>query len=133
MVRFANIDLDTKIVLSIFSRDEDTPTNRLIGSLVVLTEEELPEVGYLYLDDVFYQPTSPEIFEYYKTTVYNPVRQKIFSDTQWIRERHEDRISLGIDDTENWLSWLNYWQSLRDLPSVEGFDPLNPILPLKPE
>jgi len=60
-------------------------------------------------------------------------RENLFRETQWVRERHKDRLEMGIDDTENWNEWLRYWQYLRDMPDQPDFDPRNPKWPNLPE
>ena len=108
-------------------------TNRVIGTLVVLREGEQVEVGYLYLNDTFYSPESSEAISFLKQTIFNPARDALFESTKWVRERHSDRVELGIDDTENWTAWLTYWNTLRDLPNQPDFNPVNPVFPDKPK
>ena len=60
-------------------------------------------------------------------------REKLFVETNWVRERHSDRVELGIDDTENWRMWLDYWESLRNLPNSKDFSPIDIIWPQKPK
>jgi hypothetical protein len=64
---------------------------------------------------------------------FNSERCRRFNETDWIRQRHQDRLELGIDDSENWAAWLAYWQALRDMPEQEGFDPADPEWPEMPE
>ena len=64
---------------------------------------------------------------------FNAERDRLFAATAWARERHADQVELGIDDTSNWTAWLNYWQALRNLPDMPGFDASNPDLPEMPE
>lgn len=64
---------------------------------------------------------------------FNTVRNMKFSKTEWTRQRHNDRIELHIDDTENWLEWLSFWQALRDMPQQEKFNALNPNWPEQPK
>lgn len=59
-------------------------------------------------------------------------RDRLFAATQWVRERHADRVDLGQDDSENWTAWLEYWQALRDMPSQPNFDAANPSWPEQP-
>ena len=49
---------------------------------------------------------------------FNAAREKIFKDTAWARERHSDNVDMSIDDSTNWLEWLEYYQKLRDLPAT---------------
>lgn len=60
-------------------------------------------------------------------------RERLFAETEWIRQRHSDRLEQGLSDGDSWSAWLEYWQSLRDLPNVEGFDPKNISWPERPE
>ena len=64
---------------------------------------------------------------------FDAERTRLYNETDWIRQRHSDRLELSIDDAENWASWLTYWQALRDMPEQEGFDPSNPVWPEQPE
>lgn len=45
-------------------------------------------------------------------------RSRIFKNTAWARERHIDNVELSIDDSVNWNEWLQYYQDLRDMPSM---------------
>lgn len=60
-------------------------------------------------------------------------RERRFAATEWVRQRHADRSEMEMADGANWALWLEYWQALRDLPNVEGFDAKNPDWPEKPE
>lgn len=60
-------------------------------------------------------------------------RNRRFANTEWVRQRHVDRIEMGVDDSANWTAWLNYWQALRDMPDAAGFNPERPVWPAKPE
>jgi len=80
----------------------------------------------------FRRQTDDEINAPYKLD-FEAERATLFFDTQWVRERHADRIEQGIDDKENWNEWLKYWQALRDLPASEGFDYKNIIYPVNPK
>lgn len=64
--------------------------------------------------------------------VFDEERARLFDQSEWARQRHSDRVDLGIDDAVNWTAWLNYWQALRDLPDSEGFNAGSPVWPLKP-
>jgi len=64
---------------------------------------------------------------------FDAQRMALFADTEWIRQRHADRVDLGVDDSVNWRAWLEYWQALRDLPNTEGFDPRTPNWPKQPK
>jgi len=66
------------------------------------------------------------------TADFQAERDRLFAATSWVRERHEDRVALGIDDTANWTAWLAYWQSLRDMPDAPDFDASAPIWPEAP-
>ncbi len=49
-------------------------------------------------------------------------RERLFTVTEWVRQRHADRVELGLTDGANWSLWLEYWQALRDLPAAPAFD-----------
>lgn len=104
-------------------------------TIIPLTDDSIiVEKDYYYDRDTgtFRPPTKDELLARYKWS-FNNQRDLLFSQSNWIRQRHTDRIDLGIDDTNNWTAWLNYWQALRDLPEWEDFDPRNPQWPTKPE
>lgn len=67
------------------------------------------------------------------TQRFYSTREGLFTSTAWVRERHNDRVELGINDSVNWTDWLTYWQELREMPEQEGFDILNPVYPEQPE
>lgn len=59
-------------------------------------------------------------------------RLALIVETKWIRSRHEEQKTLGIQTTlseEQYLEWLAYWQALRDLPE----NTTNPFLVDWPE
>ncbi len=64
---------------------------------------------------------------------FNAQRSVLFVSTQWVRERHADRLELGIDDIENWSQWLKYWQALRDIPAQKDFIAINATYPEMPK
>ena len=64
---------------------------------------------------------------------FDAQRDALFAETQWVRQRHQDRVELLIGDKINWTAWLNYWQALRDMPAQIGFDASNPKFPEKPK
>jgi len=64
---------------------------------------------------------------------FDAERNRLFTETEWVRQRHADRLELVIDDAANWTAWLNYWQALRNMPQQEEFDPASPAWPEKPE
>lgn len=98
----------------------------------IATDEDVQEGDILELDSTFRRPTEEEILVPYKAE-FRQERDKLFAETQWARQRHSDRIELGIDDSENWAEWLNYWQLLRDMPNTDKFNYINPIFPERPE
>lgn len=60
-------------------------------------------------------------------------RERLFAATEWIRQRHTDRMEMDLVDSANWSMWLEYWQALRDLPNAPDFDPANVQWPEMPE
>ncbi len=102
-----------------------------------ITAVEVPEgvtvaEGDVYESGQFRSITTAELYELH-LPIFNEIRNRLFAETEWIRQRHEDRLALGIDDTANWTAWLNYWQALRDMPDAAGFDPAEPEWPTQPE
>lgn len=59
-------------------------------------------------------------------------RDRLFGETTWARQRHQDRLDAGINDQENWSLWLAYWDSLRNMEEQDGFDPRNIKWPERP-
>lgn len=60
------------------------------------------------------------------------LRNELFASTSWLRERHADEIALQLPTTlseEQWSSWLEYWQKLRDMDFSE---PDNIVFPKQP-
>jgi hypothetical protein len=97
---------------------------------------EIPEgievyEGQIYDGDSFREMTNDEIEAIYRP-VFDAERNRLFSATEWVRQRHADRVEMGIDDEVNWNSWLDWWQALRDMPEAEGFDPRSPEWPSLP-
>lgn len=88
--------------------------------------------GDIYEKGIFRPQTKEEIIAEYQP-VFNAERTRRFSETQWIRQRHADRIELGIDDKTEWKDWLTYWQALRDMPQQPEFDPRTPAWPEAPK
>jgi len=86
--------------------------------------------GDIYEGKVFRKITAEELFTNAKK-LFDIERSKRFAETEWVRQRHADRLELLIDDKVNWKEWLGYWQVLRDLPTTLGFDPNNPLWPSK--
>jgi hypothetical protein len=80
----------------------------------------------------FHPQSSEKIFAEHRPS-FNAERSRRFSDTQWIRQRHADRMELGIEDKANWSAWLIYWQALRDMPQLPEFDPRTPAWPEAPK
>jgi hypothetical protein len=106
------------------------------SAVEIALDAEVAE-GDVYVIDAegngtFRKPTPEEIAAPSRAR-FDVARDALFEETRWVRERHADRVELGIDDQANWTSWLNYWQTLRDLPDTEGFDPERVVWPEKPE
>jgi hypothetical protein len=89
-------------------------------------------IGDVYEGKIFRRPTKVELDIPLKEG-FNAQRDKIFSDTHWVRDRHNDWLSIGIDDGASWKQWLIYWQELRDIPSKEGLDYKNIQWPTMPD
>ncbi len=100
------------------------------NAVEIALEAEVYE-GDVFSEGVFRRPTTEEI-NAPVLAVFRAERDRLFSETQWVRERHADRLALGLDDTANWTEWLIYWQFLRDMPDGEGFDPAAPAWPVQP-
>lgn len=61
-------------------------------------------------------------------------RAKLFKETEWIRFRHEDELRLEQETTltsEEYLTWIAYWQQLRDLPESSA-NPFEIVFPEQP-
>lgn len=61
-------------------------------------------------------------------------RDKIFSETKWIQQRHQDELLLGAGTTltdAQYQEWLQYWKALRDI-TKNITDPNLVIWPQKP-
>lgn len=99
---------------------------------VDITSEADVSEGYIYENGAFRPPTTDEV-NAVPLAMFQAERTRRFSEAAWVRERHADRVDMGIDDEENWDAWLNYWQTLRDMPDTEGFNPSEPAWPEKPE
>lgn len=85
----------------------------------------------------------------YSKSIYNPIskeqvlannlqrfkdmRNEVFSRIEWVKDRHNERLDMQMDDTKNWNDWLNFKQALRDMPQQKDFDPINPNWPKAPE
>jgi len=96
---------------------------------IEISVEDDVEVGHVY---DFKTGTFSKSADTYLVE-FREQRDRLFMETQWVRERHKDRLEMGIDDTENWNEWLRYWQYLRDMPDQPDFDPQNPKWPNLPE
>ncbi len=101
------------------------------NAVEIALDAEVAE-GDVYESGTFRRPTTAEL-QAPARTAFDTERERLFSETDWIRQRHADRLELGIDDAVSWTAWLVYWQALRDLPDAEGFDPEQPVWPVKPE
>ena len=102
------------------------------SGLVSVWVDDTVKEGDIYKEGRFLRPSSSELDSEYRA-VFNAQRSTLFTETQWVRERHADCLELGIDDSVNWRAWLEYWQALRDLPNTEGFDPRTPNWPKQPK
>lgn len=54
-------------------------------------------------------------------------RNELLSESDWT-----DLPNCPLSNSKK-EEWQSYRQTLRDMPSQEGFDPLNPIFPEEPE
>ena len=108
--------------------------------LIVLTDPLItPDIGTVYKDVAFVNK-SVAVKDLQKK-LFDPLRNKLFAETQWVRERAADlkefdRLgvrTLTTADITSWKEWLVYWKALRDLPSQVGFDPQNPVFPEQPK
>ena len=99
---------------------------------VEITDGMTVNIGDIYEDGAFRTPTQDDLNRIHRPA-FNAERDRLFAATAWVRQRHEDRVDLGHDDTENWTAWLAYWQSLRDMPDAAGFDASAPVWPEPPE
>ena len=98
---------------------------------VEITDGMTVNAGDLYEDGAFRSPTQDDLNLIHRPA-FNATRETLFASTAWARQRHADRVALGIDDTENWTAWLTYWQALRDMTAAPDFDAANPFWPEAP-
>lgn len=123
-----------RFVLPAEKADEYTilPPNALEIALdAEVSEGDVPE--YDQEGNLCFRFRTPEEIAAEHRPVFDATRNWLFEETEWVRQRHADRVELALDDQANWAAWLNYWQALRDMPAQEGFDPANPVWPEKPE
>jgi hypothetical protein len=102
-----------------------------IGAVEIPEEADVQE-GMIQDGETFRWQTAEEIAAEHRPA-FDAERERQFAGTDWIRQRHADRSELAIDDAANWTAWLEYWQTLRDMPDQPDFDPANPVWPEKPE
>lgn len=88
--------------------------------------------GDIYENGEFKRVTKEEL-QVQARPAFDSQRNSLFAETQWVRQRHQDRLELGLFDEPNWDEWLKYWQSLRDMPQQLDFDTTNLKFPEKPE
>ena len=96
--------------------------------------------GDVYEDGKFRHITNEEI-QAAGRLVFDAQRNALFAESLWIRERTADlkeldRLgvrTLTVADIIQWKAWLNYWQTLRNMPQQVGFDASNPVFPEKPK
>lgn len=129
MPRFADIEGNVVRYVLPAALANDYPV--LVNNQVEIALNSDVAEGDIYEDGVFRKRTIEEL-SVPALAAFRTERIRLFTETEWVRERHTDRIELSIDDSVNWLAWLNYWQSLRDMPNSEGFDPTTPVWPTQP-
>ena len=125
-MRFAQID-NGKVTLIV----DDSAYTILPPNCIQLTKTFIVKPGDIYEAGSFRIETLDDIQKEFRP-VFNKERERLFESTKWIRERHQDRIELVIDDSKNWDEWLIYWQALRDMPQQIDFDALYPKWPEQP-
>ena len=101
-------------------------------STVVCSEESLapmiPEGGY-HVDGTLSVPTSEEIEAYsngQNLLGFREDRNAKLAKSDWTQVPDSP-----LSDSKK-TEWQTYRQALRDMPSQEGFDPLNPTYPTEP-
>lgn len=99
---------------------------------VGISNEENIQEGMIRDGSIFRWQTNDEVAAEYRPA-FNTARDRLFAETEWVRQRHADRLALGIDESANWTAWLAYWQALRDMPMQADFDPRHPVWPVQPE
>ena len=83
-------------------------------------------VNYLnYIDGNFVAETADDILAE-NLIDFRINRNKMLSDSDWTQ-----MIDSPLSDSKK-TEWQTYRQALRDMPSQEGFDPLNPTYPTQP-
>jgi len=90
---------------------------------------EIPLDSSLAEGDVYDQAAVDAV----SLAAFRAKRDRLFAETEWVRQRHSDHVDMAVDDEVNWDAWLDYWQGLRDMPGQEGFDAGSPVWPEKPE
>ena len=135
--KFAELD-ENSIVVAI--HDYPTEEGWTAPSFLVEIKPPMiaPNVGKVYKEGVFVDKSM--VVKELQQKLFNPVRNKLFADTAWVRERAADlkefdRLNvrtLTAADIAKWKEWLKYWQALRDMPTQVGFDPASPAWPKQP-
>ncbi len=83
-------------------------------------------VKYLnYVDGNFVAETQANI-DAENLIQFREERNKLLADTDWTQV-NDSPLSDGKK-----IEWQTYRQALRDMPSQDGFDPLNPTYPSEP-
>lgn len=131
MARFAEVN-ESGIVRYVLPAElaEQYPV-LVSGQIEIAVDADVRE-GDVYENGAFRRRTDDELKSAARPA-FDARRAALFASTEWVRQRHADRVDLGVDDTANWTAWLEYWQDLRDLPETEGFDPRTPVWPAQPE
>ena len=131
MARFAEVN-DSGIVRYVLPAELAEQYPVLVSGQVEIAIDADVREGDVYENGVFRRRTEEELMAEARPA-FDAQRKALFADTEWIRQRHADRVDLGVDDSVNWRAWLEYWQALRDLPNTEGFDPRTPNWPKQPK
>ena len=131
MARFAEVD-NNGIVRYVLPAELAEQYPVLVSGQVEIAIDADVREGDVYENGVFRRRTEEELMAEARPA-FDARRAMLFADTEWIRQRHADRVDLGVDDTANWTAWLEYWQALRDMPEAEGFDPRTPNWPKQPK
>ena len=131
MARFAEVN-EENIVRYVLPAELAEQYPVLVSGQVEIAIDADVREGDVYENGVFRRRTEEELMAEARPA-FDARRAMLFADTEWIRQRHADRVDLGVDDAVNWTAWLEYWQALRDLPNTEGFDPRTPNWPKQPK
>ena len=83
-----------------------------------------------YINGSFTNSASPEteaILYEENLNIFRIQRNDLLNKSDWT-----DLPNCPLSDSKK-AEWQSYRQTLRDMPSQEGFDPLNPTFPEEPE